>query len=76
MSQVLRDEHITDILAVDRKIAAGPPVIAGHRPGSDRPARAIDDLQVDVVAQPGRASACSDGGILNRIRVRFVPVGD
>jgi hypothetical protein len=51
MCQVLSDQHVANVLAIDCEITAGAPIIAGHRPSSARPARAIDDLQVDVVAQ-------------------------
>src|SRR5258708_117751 len=51
MRQVLGDQRVTDVLAIYRQISAGPPVVAGLRSLGARPARAYDDLQVDVLAQ-------------------------
>jgi hypothetical protein len=76
--EVLRDEYIAGVLAVDRQIAASAPIIADYRSGSARPTRAIDDLQVAVAAQLDHLASLrlEAGGALGKDqRVRSGKIG-
>jgi hypothetical protein len=51
MRQVLRDQHVSDVLTVGSKITASAPEVACARALGAGPARAIHDLQIDISAE-------------------------